>query len=57
MDEATAIHQRLETAATARNLLFLAWREFAELQEKIMNGREKNNDSGNCFNPRIARKL
>ena len=38
MDETAT---RLETAALARNLLFLAWREFAELQEKIMNGREK----------------
>ena len=44
MDEAAAIHQRLETAATARNLLYLAWREISTIQklkEKFMNGREK----------------
>ena len=44
MDEAAAIHQRLESAALARNLLFLAWREVATIQkmkEKIKNGKEK----------------
>ncbi len=60
MDEATAIHQRLETAETARNLLYLAWREIFTIQkmkEKLMDGKEKINDGSNCFNPRIARKL
>jgi|LSQX01.1.fsa_nt_gb hypothetical protein len=47
MDEAAA---RLETAATARNLLYLAWREISTIQklkENLMDGKEKINDSGN----------
>ncbi len=57
MDEAAA---RLETAATARNLLYLAWREVATIQklkEKIKNGKGKINDSDNRSDPRIARKF
>ena len=56
MDEAAA---RLETAATARNLLYSAWCEISTIQklkEKFKNGREKTNDSDNRSDPRIARK-
>ena len=45
MDEAAA---RLETAATARNLLYSAWCEISTIQklkEKLINGREKFYDS------------
>lgn len=58
MDEMAAT--RLETAALARNLLFLAWREISTIQklkEKLMDGKEKINDNGNRFNPRITRKF
>lgn len=51
---------RLETAATARNLLYLAWREIftiQKLKEKLMNGKENFHDSDNRFNPRITRKF
>jgi hypothetical protein len=57
MDEAAA---RLETAATARNLLYSAWCEISTIQklkEKLMNGKERFHDNGNCFNPRITRKF
>lgn len=51
---------RLETAALTRNLLYSAWCEFStirKLKEKLMNGKEKINDNGNRFNPRITRKF
>jgi hypothetical protein len=41
---------RLETAATARNLLYLAWREIftiQKLKEKFKNGKERFYDSSN----------
>ncbi len=57
MDEMAA---RLEAATLARNLLYSAWREISTIQklkEKLMDGREKINDNGNRFNPRITRKF
>lgn len=47
MDESAG---RLESAALARNLLFLAWREVATIQklkENLMDGKEKFHDSSN----------